>query len=157
MPQVAAAVAALDPQSVAAALRDGSTIGVNVDGHDHELTAEDLQLSLLPLEGFQVEREGSHAVALDLTIDDELRREGWAREIVRAIQNLRKDRGLEVSDRIELALGGDDELLAVAREHEPYIAGEVLATAVRYDLDAAGDPATVDGRELRVAVVRTET
>ena len=56
-----------------------------------------------PLEGYQVERAGSHAVALDLHLTDELRREGIAREIVHAIQAARKAAGLDVSDRINLA------------------------------------------------------
>jgi isoleucyl-tRNA synthetase len=152
MPQVAAAIEALDADRVAVALREGRTVGVNVDGHDHELTADDLLVGLQPLEGFQVEREGGHAVALDLAMDDALRREGWAREVVRAVQNARKDAGLEVSDRIALALGGDAEVLDAAREHEPLVAGEVLATSVRYDGDGDGTPATVDGRPLTIAV-----
>ena len=73
---------------------------------------DDLSLAMKPLEGYQLEREGSHAVALELELDDELRREGLAREIVHAVQNARKEAGLEVEDRIELRLGGDDELLA---------------------------------------------
>jgi isoleucyl-tRNA synthetase len=154
MPQIAAAIEALDAGHVAAALRDGRTVGVNIDGHDHELTADDLLLGLQPLEGFQVEREGGHAVALDLAVDEPLRREGWAREVVRAVQNARKGAGLDVSDRIELALGGDTELLDAAREHEDYLAGEVLATAVRYDLDGQGESSRIDGLELRVAVAR---
>ena len=81
-----------------------------------------------PLEGYQVEREGSHAVALELEIDDELRAEGWARDIVRAVQSARQDAGLEVSDRIALTLDGDERLLAAARTHQDYIAGETLAT-----------------------------
>ena len=83
-----------------------------------------------PLEGYQLEREGSHAVALELELDDELVREGLAREIVHAVQNARKTAGLEVADRIELTLGGDDELLDAARAYEPYLAGETLAVAV---------------------------
>ena len=71
-----------------------------------------------PLDGYQLEREGSHAVALELQLDDELRREGLAREIVHAVQNARKDAGLEVEDRIELRLGGDEEVLAAARAYE---------------------------------------
>ncbi len=62
-------------------------------------------------EGYSVEREGAHAVALDLAIDEELLREGHAREIVHAVQNARKTAGLEVEDRIELALDGDRALL----------------------------------------------
>ena len=105
MPQVAAAVAALDPAHVAAALRDGGRVGISVDGHDHELGPDDLTLALQPLAGYQLEREGSHAVALELELDDELRREGLAREVVHAVQNARKGAGLQVEDRIELALG----------------------------------------------------
>ena len=71
-----------------------------------------------PLDGYQLEREGSHAVALELQLDDELRREGLAREVVHAVQNARKEAGLEVEDRIDLRLGGDEELLAAAREYE---------------------------------------
>jgi isoleucyl-tRNA synthetase len=111
-------------------------------------------------------------VALELEIDAELRREGWARDIVRAIQLARQEAGLQVTDRIALALDGDEELLGAAREHQPYIAGETLATEVSYEsrpdgLGAAqtgqaggrpsgepegGQPVTVDGRELRIAV-----
>ena len=65
-----------------------------------------------PLEGYQVEREGSHAVALELEIDDELRAEGWARDIVRAVQNARQDAGLEVSDRIASRSTATSALLA---------------------------------------------
>ena len=102
MPLVADAVAGLDPTHVAAALRDGRTVGVMIDGHDHELGAEDLQIAMQPLEGYQLEREGSHAVALELALDDELRREGLAREVVHAVQAARKAAGLDVSDRIAL-------------------------------------------------------
>ena len=86
-----------------------------------------------PLDGYEVEAEAGRAVALALEIDDELRREGLAREIVHAIQAARKDAGLDVSDRIALTLGGDDALLEAARAHEGYVAGETLATSVAYD------------------------
>ena len=155
MPQAAAAVAALDPAHVASALRDPGHVWINVDGHDHELGGDDLQLVLKPLDGYQLEREGSHAVALELELDDALVREGLAREIVHAVQNARREAGLEVEDRIALELGGDEELLAAAREHEAYLAGETLAEAVVYDgAAAAAEPVTVDGRTLAIAVRR---
>jgi isoleucyl-tRNA synthetase len=106
------------------------------------------------LDGYEVEAEAGHAVALQLELDDELRREGLAREIVHAVQNARKEAGLEITDRIELSLGGDDELLAAAQAHEPYVAGEVLATAVAYDA-ADGVTAKLDGRELKIGISRT--
>jgi isoleucyl-tRNA synthetase len=155
MPKVAEAVAALEPARVAEALREGRTVGVNVEGSEHPLGPEDLQLRLEPLDGYQIEREAAHAVALDLQLDDELRREMLAREVVRAVQNARKGAGLDVSDRIALTLGGDAELLDAARHHEAYVAGEVLATAVSYDGDGAGEAAHIEGRELRIALDRT--
>ena len=154
MPQVAAAVDALDPGHVVGTLRAGHTVGVAVDGHDHELTAEDLLLAMRPLEGYQLEREGSHAVAVELSLDDDLRREGLAREVVHAVQNARKAAGLAVEDRIALTLGGDAELLAAARAHEPYVTGETLATRVEYAENGAGEAATIEGRELRIGVAR---
>ena len=106
-----------------------------------------------PLEGYQVEREGSHAVALELEIDEDLLVEGWAREIVRAVQRARQDAGLEVTDRIVLTLDGDEALLAAARTHESYIAGETLAVQVSYEsMDGDRAPLVIDGRELRVGI-----
>ena len=150
MPQAAAAIAALEAAAVADALEGGEEVGIQVDGKDHTLAADDINLVMEPLEGYQVEAEAGHAVALELDLDEELRREGLAREVVRAVQEARKQAGLEVSDRISLELGGDDELIAAAREHESYIAGETLATSVGYN--GAGEKATIEGRELLIAV-----
>ena len=154
MPQVAAAIEALDPAHVAEALTGTRRIGVSVDGHEHELEPEDVILEMEAIEGFEVEVEAGRAVALSLELDDDLRREGLAREIVHAIQNARKQAGLEVSDRIELMLGGDPALLEAARAHEDYVSGETLAVSVSYDGAAAGTEARIEGLELRIAVER---
>ncbi len=152
MPLAAAAVAALDPAGVAAALRDGRPVAISVGGQDHLLAPEDLLVSMKPLEGYEVEREGSHAVALEREIDDELRAEGWGREIVHAVQAARKQAGLEVTDRILLTLDGDGGLLDAARTHEPYIARETLAVGVSYESLNGVEPVGIDGLELKVAV-----
>ncbi|MGA7704993.1 MAG: DUF5915 domain-containing protein, partial [Solirubrobacteraceae bacterium] len=94
--------------------------------------------------GYSVERDGAHAVALDLTIDESLLREGRSREIVHAIQNARKSAGLDVEDRIALVLVGDPALIEAAREHSDYVAGETLALRVQLD---EGDPTAMDYRE----------
>jgi isoleucyl-tRNA synthetase len=128
MPQAAEAIAALDPARVAAAVRDGTGgIGIAVAGREHTLSSEDVVLTMKAPEGYSVEREGAHAVALDLTIDDDLREEGYAREIVHAVQNARKSAGLEVEDRIALRVAGDPALVAAAEAHRDYLAGETLA------------------------------
>jgi isoleucyl-tRNA synthetase len=131
MPLVADAIAALDPAHVAAAVRDGGQIGVAVAGREHTLSPDDVILTMRAPDGYSVEREGAHAVALDLTIDDDLRREGRAREIVHAVQNARKSAGLQVEDRIELALDGDPALMDAAQAHRDYLAGETLAVELK--------------------------
>ena len=107
-----------------------------------------------PLEGYEVEAEAGHAVALALELDDELRREGLAREIVHAVQNARKEAGLEVSDRIAL----EPRRRRGAARRRPRARGlrrgETLATSVAYGADGAGEKATIEGRELRIAVSR---
>ena len=155
MPQVAEAVGALEASRAAATLRGGGEVHVSVGGREHPLTADDVQLALQPLDGYQVERSGSHAVALDTVLDDELRREGFAREVVHAVQNARKEAGLDVEDRIALGLGGDDELLDAVRAHEGYVTGETLATSLELgDGSERSATATVDGRELRISVLK---
>jgi isoleucyl-tRNA synthetase len=152
MPLVAAAIAGLDPGHVASALRDGRPVAISVAGADYELSADDLLITMKPLEGYRVEREGSHAVALEIEIDEPLRIEGWARDIVRAVQNARQAAGLQISDRIRLTLDGDDELIAAARAHQAYVAGETLATTVNYESLDGAEPVMIDARPLKIGV-----
>jgi isoleucyl-tRNA synthetase len=152
MPMVAAAVAGLDPAHVSQALREGEPLSISIGGADHALAPDDLLITMKPLEGYQVEREGSHAVALEVEIDDSLRVEGWARDIVRAVQNARQAAGFEVSDRIVLTLDGDDDLVGAARTHESYVAGETLATRVDYEGLDGTEPVVIDQRPLKIGV-----
>jgi isoleucyl-tRNA synthetase len=154
MPQVAVAVEALDAAHVAAVLAEGGEIGISIEGTDHTLGTDDVTLALQPLEGYEVEAEAGHAVALQLELDDELRCEGLAREIVHAVQIARKDAGLEITDRIDLSLSGDADLLEAAQAHQDYLAGEVLATSVSYDGTANGAAAKINGRDLSIGVTR---
>ena len=155
MPQAKAAIEALDPTHARAAIAGEREIGITIDGVDHTLHPEDMALVMEPLDGYQVESESGRAVALALELDDDLIREGLAREVVRAVQNARKDSGLEITDRIELALSGDEELLAAARRHDAYLTGETLATSVAFG-SSGDDPIRieVDGRPLEISLLR---
>jgi len=97
-----------------------------LSGEPVELSPEDLQLRVRGQQGFGVSREGGEVVALDLTLDESLRKRGLSREVVRLVQDLRKTSGLDVSDRIRLHVEGLD---AIA-EHFDFIAREVLATDI---------------------------
>ena len=157
MPTVASAVDGLDAERVAATIEAGGEVGINIEGKDHTLEPEDLIMSMEPVAGYQVESESGHAVALALELDDDLIREGLAREIVHAVQNARKEAGLEITDRIALTLGGDPGLLDAAERHREYVGDEVLASSM--SLDATAEPAataTIEGRELNIAVSRIE-
>ena len=147
MPLAADAIAALDANAVARAIRDGDEIGISVGAREHTLSADDVLLSMKAPEGYSVEREGAHAVALELTIDDSLLREGRSREIVHAVQNARKTAGLQVEDRIALLVSGDAALIEAAREHERYLSGETLAVSIEYDGGGEHNPATMDYSE----------
>jgi isoleucyl-tRNA synthetase len=156
MPLVAEAVAALDAASASATLRAGGSVGIRIDGTEYPLTADDVQLVLQPLEGYRVERSGTHAVALNLELTDALRRDGLAREAVHAVQNARKAARLSVEDRIVLTLGGSRALLDAVREHEEYVAGETLAVSVSYDGASEGAAAQIEGLELVIGVERAQ-
>jgi isoleucyl-tRNA synthetase len=118
-------------------------VTVTLAGEPVELSPEDLQLRVRGQQGFAVSREGSEVVALDLTLDESLRKRGLARDVVRLVQDLRKTSGLDVADRIRLHVAGLD---AIA-DHFGFIAQEVLAVEVlngpgagagtRLDLDEA--------------------
>ena len=163
MPLAADAIAALDPAHVASAVRNGGQVGIAVAGREHTLTEEDVLLSMRAPDGYSVEREGAHAVALDLTIDEDLRREGRAREIVHAVQNARKTAGLQVEDRVELLLDGDLALMEAVQAHHDYIAGETLAIRIGVEghadamdeRDAYSVQTEFDGLRLSIALRRT--
>ena len=120
------ALAELDGAAAAEALEEGRSVTVTLAGEQVELSPDDLQLRVRGQQGFAVSREGGEVVALDLTLDEPLRKRGLAREVVRLVQDLRKTSGFDVSDRIRLHVVGLD---AIA-EHFDFIAREVLATEI---------------------------
>ena len=94
-----------------------------------ELSGDDVELRVKGQEGFAVSRDGAEVVALDLTLTDELRRRGFLRDVVRQVQDLRKNSGLDVSDRIVLHVTGLDDLATGFTS----LAAEVLAVSVDDD------------------------
>ena len=120
---VAAAVAAADPATLAAALRTGP---VSLAGA--EITSADVVVTETPRSGWAVASDGGETVALDLAVTPELRRAGLAREVVRLLQNARKEAGLELTDRVAIAWSAEGDLATALREHAGPIADEVLAT-----------------------------
>jgi isoleucyl-tRNA synthetase len=133
----AAAVAALGPDALHAFER-GDSVGISVEGADHVLQPDDLTVLRRATGDYAVQEEGGVVVALDPRLTPELRQEGMARELVSRVQRMRKDAGLQVSDRIRLAMRGADEVEAAARAHREYVAGEVLARRLLVGIDEIG-------------------
>ena len=157
-----------DAQAVAAALRQvpaelaaelaprlraGQRVELEVEGLGRvELGPEEAGVVEEPATGWRVVRVGPTAVALDLEVTPELRREGLARDLVRAVQDLRKAAGLEVADRIELAVKADGEVAAAVDAHRDYLLGETLATSLHTAPQGDGHDTRVDldGQEVRI-------
>jgi isoleucyl-tRNA synthetase len=128
--EVAAAIEAADAELVATALAEQGTATVATGGEIFTVTAAQVQVLEEARTGWEVASEGPYGVALDLTIDDALRAEGLARELVRAVNDLRKRADLDLADRIALSVAATGELATALSAHESWIAGEVLATSV---------------------------
>jgi isoleucyl-tRNA synthetase len=162
MPDVARTITDMDPGEIVGSIEQSGSVIVYVDGDQLQLTADDLDIRIEGREGYSLAREGALGVALDLHITEELAAEGLAREVVRAVQDLRKSAGLAVEDRIHLWLQTSDEAARSALDtHRDYVAGEVLATELRSD-DPAPDDATsaeidVEGVLVKAALKKAGT
>jgi isoleucyl-tRNA synthetase len=131
IPKIRAYLAAADGAAIAAAVARGESQTFVVDGEALAIEPNDLLVESSAAEGFACAEEGGFLVGLDTTLDDGLRREGLARELVRAVQDARKQAGLEVADRIVLSVEGDDAVMAALAEHRDYLMSETLASAWR--------------------------
>ena len=156
MPAVKAALAQADGGAVARELNQCGMYSVVLDGGEtFELSADDVEVRAQEHEEFALAQEGAVAVALDLHIDADLRGEGLARELARALNDHRTAIGLALADRIAVGLWADGPVAEAAGRHGQWIAGEVLAVEWHVNGgDLAGDADTLDveGTPVRVRV-----
>jgi isoleucyl-tRNA synthetase len=147
--EVKAALAAADGSELQAALeRDG-----HIEIAGEKLTADDVDVRAERHDALALVEDDGWAVALDLELDDVLRAEGTARELVRALNDARKAAGLEIADRVVVTLDADDALWVVVDAHRDTIATEVLATEIRR---GSGDRSIeLDGTTVAVSLSRT--
>jgi isoleucyl-tRNA synthetase len=154
LPGVKAALSSADGAEVSRSLEETGSYTVTIDGEPVVLSASDLEVRAEEHEEFALAQDGPYAVALDLKVDDDLRLEGLARELARAINDHRKARGLAIADRIAVRLWGDGAVIEAAKRHGDWIAGEVLA--VDWQVNPAGSPSgealEVEGTPVTIAV-----
>lgn len=119
-------------EQIAELEREGS-LALVISGNSVTLTLEDVEISSQDIEGWLVANSGGITVALDITISDALRKEGIARELVNRIQNIRKDSGFEVTDRIKVTMQKDGMIQEAVNDNEAYIKSETLTEELVFE------------------------
>ena len=144
-----------DAASVAASVRAGESVRLG----EFELTPDEILVDNVAAEGYAVESDGTYTVGISTEITPELRAEGYVRDIAHIVQNMRKNAGLEISDRIHLTINapeGSDVATAIAT-HSDYIASETLAVDVEGEIanEVARDRHNIDGVEVEIGLAKS--
>ena len=155
MKAVAAEVAALSQEAIAELEKNGSYTLMLADGAQAVIETTDVEIFSEDIPGWLVANEGKLTVALEVTITEELRREGVARELVNRIQNLRKSSGFEITDKINITLSKNSQTDDAVTEYKDYICNQVLGTSlVLADEVKEGTELEFDDFTLFVSVVK---
>ena len=152
MKGVAAQMGALTQEQIAE-LEQNGTIALNVDGQDVVVEAADVEVISEDIPGWLVANEGNLTVALEVELTDELLKEGMARELINRIQNLRKDSGLEITDRINVTIQPNEQVEASVREFGQYIMTQVLADGIGFG-DNDGAEIDFDDFKLNIQITK---
>ncbi|MCX6325647.1 MAG: isoleucine--tRNA ligase [Bacteroidia bacterium] len=138
MKEISNAISALTSQEIVAFENKGNH-PVTINGQQIVLTTEDVEIISEDIPGWQVANDGKLTVALDITVSEDLRYEGIAREFVNRIQNIRKESGFDVTDKITVLIEDNDFVSEAVRRHTAYIGSQTLATAVNLVKNVTGD------------------
>jgi isoleucyl-tRNA synthetase len=153
MKGVAAAMDQLSQEQIAALEKDG-TIGIEVEGQALTVEAADVEIISEDIPGWLVANEGNLTVALEVELTEELKNEGMARELINRIQNIRKESGLEITDRIVVTLSPNADVQKAVDSFADYIQTQVLADAIRLETND-GQQVDFDDFTLNIKVVKS--
>lgn len=152
IPGIRKELGAKNQMELAQTVQNGGTVVINVQGTEIELNSENLLVTMQGLEGYAFAGEGQIGVVLDTHITDELKEEGHVRELISKIQNMRKESGFEVADKIILYVAGNEMLEAVVEKFEAHIMKETLAIEVVYNGAREYTETAINGEKLNLAV-----
>ncbi|MCP9236157.1 isoleucine--tRNA ligase [Lewinella sp. JB7] len=144
MKEAARAIGAMSQDDISRLETEG-TFPLALDGQPVEITTAEVDILTQDIPGWKVATDGELTVALDINVTPDLAREGLAREIVSRIQGLRKDSGLEVTDRIDVRLGGPEEVHDAIEAHRAYVMEETLADTLEYVTVLSGEAIELPG------------
>ena len=155
MKAAAQVIGSLDQTEISEIERTNSFV-LEVDAESFELTLEDFEIQTEDIPGLLVATDGPLVVALDTTLDDELLAEGFARDLVNRIQNLRKKNDLNVTDRINVTVESIDEIAQAVEQFGDYVKGETLADSIvlQPTVDGGDEDKWIDGSSFAIKVER---
>lgn len=141
MKQLAATIASMSQPDIIEFEKNG-TFTFEIDGQQATIEASDVEIISEDIPGWLVANEGNLTVALDITVTDELRREGIARELVNRIQNIRKTSGFDITDKIDVYIASNGETDLVVEEYRDYMSRQVLANTFEILVTLSGEAVT---------------
>jgi isoleucyl-tRNA synthetase len=158
-PQVRASLMALDAAEAAAILQAGDALAIELDGEKFLLTEEDVLVQTESPGGLAVASDKGVTVAVDIELTPELEQEGYARDLVRTINNMRKEAGLDIADRIDLAYQAGGDVAAAVNNFAGYIQQETLVVDLRAGTLASPlstETTTIGDENVTLALRKTE-
>ncbi len=150
MKQLAVAIQEMSQDDIQVFEKAGN-FSMQVEGQEAVITLDDVEIISEDIPGWLVANEGRLTVALDITVTEELRKEGLARELVNRIQNLRKSNGYDITDKISVQILSLDQTDAAINDYKDYIANQVLAVSVEI-VDVMSDPVILDFDDFQLSV-----
>ena len=155
MKQLATAIAAMSQDDILRFETEGNFL-FDINGQHAVIETSDVEIISEDIPGWLVANEGKLTVALDVTVTDELKREGIARELVNRIQNIRKSSGFDITDKINIRISSNEETDAAVEEYKTYIAKQVLANSIEITekLDRDINELDFENFKLKVSIVK---
>ena len=152
IPQIRKEIGGRNQMELAQTIQNGGVVTINVDGTEIELNKENLLVTMQGLEGYAFAGEGSIGVVLDTHISDELREEGHVREMISKIQNMRKESGFQVADKIKLYVSDNEMLMDVIKKFAETIKRDTLTEEIIFAANREYTETTINGEKLNMAV-----
>ena len=151
MKALAAAIQQMSQEDINAFEKAG-TFTLQVDGQDAVLERTDVEIISEDIPGWLVANEGRLTVALDITVTDELKKEGLARELVNRIQNLRKSSGFDITDKVNITIASSPEMDGAVTAYKDYITSQVLANSLTITTEPIADATVLDFEDFTLSV-----
>ncbi len=152
IPVIRKEIAAKNQMELAQKIKSGGTETINANGTEIELNSENLLVTMQGIDGYAFAGEGEIGVVLDTHITDELREEGHLREIISKIQNMRKEKGFEVADKINLYVADNDMLISVIEKFKDTIKKDTLTVEIIIGAERGYTETVINGEKLKLDV-----